>query len=128
FGAGEAGALPNAVRVILRWFPPGQRGPSQALISTCAQIGGAVAPAVAAYFIRSPYIGWRWSFVIFGALGVVWVWFFSRWFPDDPATHPHVNDAERAYIQGGRANAPTTATHDEGIPWRLVFASPNIWL
>src|SRR5947208_5102724 len=84
FGAGEAGALPNAARVISQWFPPGKRGPPQALISTCAQLGGATAPAVAAYFIQSPYIGWRWSFVIFGALGIVWVWFFARWVRDDP--------------------------------------------
>ena len=59
FGAGEAGALPNAARVISNWFPPGRRGPSQALISTCAQIGGAAAPAITAAFIQSPYIGWR---------------------------------------------------------------------
>jgi ACS family glucarate transporter-like MFS transporter len=102
FGAGEAGALPNAVRVISAWFPPGNRGPAQALISTCAQIGGAAAPTVAAYLIQSPYIGWRWSFVIFGSLGVVWAWFFARWFRDDPATHPGVNDAERSYILAGR--------------------------
>jgi ACS family glucarate transporter-like MFS transporter len=102
FGAGEAGALPNAVRVISAWFPPGNRGPAQALISTCAQIGGAAAPAVAAYLIQSPYVGWRWSFVIFGSLGVVWAWFFARWFRDDPATHPQVNDAERRYILSGR--------------------------
>src|SRR6478736_5162432 len=44
FGAGEAGALPNAARVISRWFPPGRRGPAQAMISTSAQIGGAGAP------------------------------------------------------------------------------------
>src|SRR5688572_17097814 len=100
FGAGEAGALPNVARVISGWFPPGKRGPPQALISTCAQIGGATAPFVAALFIQSPYIGWRWSFVIFGSLGVIWAWFFARWFRDDPAIHPHVNDAERQYILG----------------------------
>jgi len=131
FGAGEAGALPNAARVISRWFPPGKRGPPQALISTCAQIGGATAPAVAAYFIQSPYIGWRWAFVIFGSLGVVWVWYFARWFRDDPATHPLVNDAERQYILGSRAvvqpGGPASA-QEHAIPWRLVFASPNIWL
>src|SRR3954470_10305059 len=59
FGAGEAGALPNAARVISCWFPPGPRGPAQALISTSAQIGGAAAPALAAAFIQSPSIGWR---------------------------------------------------------------------
>lgn len=106
FGAGEAGALPNAARVVSCWFPPGKRGPAQALISTSAQIGGAAAPIVAAFFIDSPYIGWRWAFVIFGSLGVVWAWFFARYFRDDPATHPHVNDAERQYILG-RAAQPT---------------------
>jgi sugar phosphate permease len=131
FGAGEAGALPNAARVIAHWFPPGKRGPSQALISTCAQIGGATAPALAAYLIQSPYIGWRWAFVIFGSFGVVWVWFFARGFRDDPATHPHVNDAERAYILGSRAgiqHSGRAAARENGIPWRLVFANPNIWL
>src|SRR5204862_5443972 len=80
FGAGEAGALPNAARVISQWLPPGRRGPAQALISTSAQIGGATAPRVAAYFIQSEYLGWRWSFVLFGSLGVVWAFLFARWF------------------------------------------------
>jgi sugar phosphate permease len=135
FGAGEAGALPNAARVISRWFPRGKRGPAQALISTCAQIGGATAPAVAALLIE--LIGWRWAFVIFGSLGILWVWTFALWFRDDPATHPSVNEAERRYILGAAAfplttNAappsPATATHAEPIPWRLVFANHNIWL
>jgi ACS family glucarate transporter-like MFS transporter len=128
FGAGEAGALPNAARVITCWFPPGKRGPAQALISTSAQIGGAGAPILAAYFIQSPYIGWRWAFVIFGSLGLVWIWFFARWFHDDPTTHPRVNGAERRYILGGRtAVAGSAATHLQ-IPWGLVFANRNIWL
>jgi sugar phosphate permease len=132
FGAGEAGALPNAARVIARWFPEGRRGPPQALISMSAQIGGAVAPPVAAFFIQAPYIGWRWSFVIFGCLGVVWAWFFSRWFRDDPATHPGVNEAERNYILGGQATrnaeASETSRHHSNVPWPLVFRSANIWL
>ena len=130
FGAGEAGALPNAARVISRWFPPGRRGPPQALISTCAQIGGATAPTLTAYFINSPSIGWRWAFVIFGGLGVVWAWFFSRGYRDDPATHPAVNDAERQYILDSRtAQAPSpTPPHEHRIPWRLVLANRNIWL
>jgi sugar phosphate permease len=149
FGAGEAGALPNAARVIARWFPEGRRGPAQALISMSAQIGGAAAPTVAAYFIESKSIGWRWSFVIFGSLGVVWAWFFARWFRDDPSTHPRVNDAERRYILGEQAASAALTTRDasdtlppepdphaestgaikhHAIPWRLVFSNANIWL
>lgn len=128
FGAGEAGALPNAARVISVWFPPGKRGPSQALISTSAQIGGAAAPTVTAYFINSPYIGWRWAFVIFGSLGLVWIWFFARFFRDDPAEHPGVNEAERRYILAGRTAATGAKAAHLQIPWRLVFANHNIWL
>jgi sugar phosphate permease len=132
FGAGEAGALPNAARVIAQWFPPGRRGPAQALISTSAQVGGATAPWVAAYFIQSESIGWRLAFVIFGSLGVVWAFFFARWFRDDPVTHPGVNDAERHYIRGSR---PPSASGGDGvgpghpaIPWGQVLRNRNIWL
>jgi ACS family glucarate transporter-like MFS transporter len=123
FGAGEAGALPNAARVVGNWFPPGRRGPSQALISMAAQIGGAAAPPVAAFLILQ--VGWRWSFVLFGSLGLVWAWLFARWFRDDPADHPAVNAAERAYITAG---VPRADGHHPPIPWGQVLRSPNIWL
>jgi sugar phosphate permease len=128
FGAGEAGALPNAARVVSIWFPPGKRGPPQALISFSAQIGAAGAPFLTAYFIKSPEIGWRWAFVIFGSLGLVWIWFFARWFRDDPVTHPGVNEAERRYILGGRKTAVVQASEHHRIPWRLVLTNANIWL
>src|SRR5439155_27042169 len=104
FGAGEAGALPNAARVIARWFPPGMRGPAQGVVTTSTLIGGALAPAVAAYLIR--LVGWRWSFVIFGSLGIVWALAFYLWYRDDPAEHRGVNDAERAVIAAGRIAEP----------------------
>lgn len=130
FGAGEAGALPNAARVIARWFPPGRRGPAQAMISTAAQVGGATAPWLVAYFIKQPRIGWRLAFVIFGSLGVVWAFFFARWFRDDPTTHPAVNDAERDYIRSGLPPLPAGGVGQghHAIPWRLVVRNPNIWL
>ncbi len=123
FGAGEAGALPNAARVIARWFPTGRRGPAQALISMSAQIGGAVAPPVAAFLILN--VGWRWSFVIFGSMGIAWAWSFARWFRDDPADHPGVNTAEARYITAG---APPVSTEHPPIPWKQVLRSANVWL
>jgi sugar phosphate permease len=132
FGAGEAGALPNAARVIAQWFPPGRRGPAQALISTSAQIGGATAPWVAAYLIQSEYVGWRLSFVIFGGLGLVWSFFFARWFRDSPAAHPGVNDAEQRFIRGNRPaltpNGERAGREHHAVPWRQVLRNRNIWL
>jgi ACS family glucarate transporter-like MFS transporter len=46
FGAGEAGAYPNTARVLSRWFPAAERGRVTGLMLTCAQLGGAAAPAL----------------------------------------------------------------------------------
>lgn len=124
FGAGEAGAYPNAARVIARWFPLGERGRVQGLMLTSAQLGAALAPAMAAYLILG--VGWRWTFVVFSIFGVVWAAAFYLWFRDDPAEHFATNAAERAIIDGGRIS--DQATHALAIPWRSILANSNIWL
>jgi MFS family permease len=124
FGAGEAGALPNAARVINRWFPAGSRGPAQGLVNTATLVGGVVAPVLAAYLID--WVGWRLSFVLFGALGVVWAAAFYPWFRDDPLSHPAVNEAERRLIAVGRVAGQ--GTQHPPVPWRRVLTSANVWL
>lgn len=124
FGAGEAGALPNAARVVARWFPPGGRGPAQGLINTAALIGGAVAPVVAAYVIE--LCGWRWTFILFGLLGVIWAWGFYRRFRDSPAEDPAVNEAERRLITAGVPSLQRS--EPPPVPWGCVLRSANVWL
>ena len=123
FGAGEAGAFPNAARVISRWFPGTERGRVQGVMLTTAQLGGVAAPTVAAYLIAAA--GWRWAFVVFGLVGVVWAVGFWWWFRDDPAEHPGVNAAEVDHI---RAGGPPPPRHAGRIPWAAVARSPGIWL
>src|SRR6516162_7585638 len=44
FGAGEAGAFPNAAASIASWFPLGERGRAFGLLSMAMQTGGALSP------------------------------------------------------------------------------------
>jgi MFS family permease len=121
FGAGEAGAYPNAARVIARWFPVGERGRVQGLMLTAAQLGSVAAPALAAYLIEG--VGWRWSFAVFGLVGVVWAVGFWWWFRDDPAAHPEVNAAELVVIRAGALPPPA----DPGpVPWRAVLTNHGV--
>ena len=128
FGAGEAGAFPNASRVATRWFPPKDRGKARAAITAASLFGAAVSPILAAVIME--WVGWRAMFGIFGAVGLVWVAIFYFWFRDDPAKHPRVNAAELALISGGPAGAAEAAAPKgaERIPWGTVLASPNVWL
>jgi MFS transporter, ACS family, glucarate transporter len=123
FGAGEAGALPNASRVIDRWFPPAGRGKIRGLVHTPALLGAVIAPLGTAYLIE--WIGWRWTFALFGMLGVVWAAGFARWFRELPADHPKVNAAERDLI--GPPPESVANRHD-GLPFRAIFGNRNIWL
>ena len=121
FGAGEAGAFPNAARVISRWYPVGERGRVQGLMLTASQLGSVIAPVLAAYVIA--LAGWRWTFVAFGSLGVLWAAGFWRWFRDDPAAHSGVNAPELALI---RENGGALKSVHLPVPWRAVFANRGI--
>ncbi|MFN9801576.1 MAG: MFS transporter, partial [Bacteroidota bacterium] len=78
FGAGEAGAFPNAARVMSRWFPDHERGRVHGVFLAASQIGGAISPILATELIDA--IGWRLTFVVFGSLGAVWAAVFWWWF------------------------------------------------
>ena len=121
FGAGEAGAYPNAARVISRWFPVGERGRVQGLMLTAAQLGSVAAPPLAAYLLDG--IGWRGSFVAFGLVGVVWAVGFGWWFRDDPAGHPAVGAAELAVI---RAGTPPPVADPGPVPWAAGLTNRGI--
>ncbi|MCE9533242.1 MAG: MFS transporter [Planctomycetes bacterium] len=142
FGAGEAGALPNCARILNRWFPAESRGLPQGLLNTAALVGGAIAPFAAArcmdlldrelapFFIEhfgAAPVGWRWTFVLFGILGLIWAAFFWLVFRDDPAIHPKVNDAEREYIARGREKEGPSGPQPP-VPWKIVLSSRNVWL
>ena len=128
--------------MLTRWFPVDSRGLPQGLLNTTALIGAAAAPFAAErimeffdgrlglffleHFGSSP-IGWRWTFLLFGLLGVVWGAAFWRKYRDDPSTHPRVNAAELTFIRQGRdseeMDGPPTP-----LPWGAAIASRNMWL
>ncbi len=110
FGAGEAGAFPNAAIAVRRWFPVMERGRAQAVIWMSSRIGGALTP-----FLVIPLqmqFGWRLSFYILGALGLVWVIVWWFWYRDNDAAEEPVNQ------QAGPVRPS----------WKRWSGSRNFWL
>jgi len=100
FGAGEAGCFPNLARMLSVWLPARERATAQSLLWACTRWGGAATPPLALLCIT--WLGWRWAFVCFAALGLVWCAAFLAWFKDDPAQHPRVNAAELQMLEASR--------------------------
>lgn len=121
FGAGEAGAYPNSSGAIARWFPPAERARAQGWVLGAGRFGGALTPLLVVPLQAA--FGWRASFFVFGAVGILWAAAWRRWYRDTPASHPGITARELAEIGPG-GNAPLHTA----IPWRVLFGSRQLWL
>lgn len=119
FGAGEAGALPNIGVSLSRWFPAIERARALGFVMMFMQAGGALAPVLIVP-IQVRY-GWRASFYVLGALGVVWCIAWHRWYRDTPAENANVTRAEIEEI-GVRSFA-----NNHNLPWGVALRSANLW-
>ncbi len=122
FGVGEAGCFPNLTKAFTIWLPRNERVRAQGMMWLSARWGGAFTPLLVAWVLTS--LSWRWAFVLFGAVGLVWAFFFFRWFRDDPSRHPAVNEAELALLAGAEENV---APHGK-VPWGRFVKSRTVWL
>lgn len=118
FGAGEAGAFPNASIVVSRWFPASQRATVSGVLLMASQVGGAIAPLLVVP-IQMRY-GWRASFLVFGAVGMVWAVAWYVWFRDTPAQMPGVSPAELKEL----ATVQPAPAH--GFAWAVALRSPTV--
>jgi MFS transporter, ACS family, glucarate transporter len=121
FGAGEAGAFPNIARSFSRWFPTHERGQANGLMFLGSRVGGLLSVPVALLAIR--HWGWRWTFVAFGSIGIVWAALWYAWYRDEPSQHAAVTPEEIAWIGQG----DSTPSSHAGTPWRRLSRSRNLW-
>jgi ACS family glucarate transporter-like MFS transporter len=122
FGMGEAGCFPNLTKAMTIWLPQRERVKAQGIMWTFARWGGAFTPPLMAATIM--WMGWRWSFVFFGSLGLIWCAIFIALFKDNPREHKRVNAAELALLEG----AEKVAAGHARPPWRKLATTPTVWM
>ena len=114
FGAGEAGAFPNASVVVSRWVPPRQRATMCGVLLMASQVGGAIAPLLVLP-IQVRY-GWRMSFYVFGVAGLAWAAVWYAWFRDSP-------EEKRGLVSALSPAARSSTSAGHGFPWRVAYRS-----
>lgn len=78
-GVGEGACFPGAVKTVYEWFDEKKRALANGIAIGGAAMGAVIAPPL--IIMISNHFGWRWSFVIPGLIGIIWViiWLYIPW-------------------------------------------------
>ena len=123
FGAGEAGAWPNAALAFSRWIPWRERGRVQGFFFAAAHVSGGITPLLVGWLVG--FLPWRGVFVACGCIGAIWAAAWYRWFRDEPRDHRRVNQAEALLIESERRIA-RDAQRGKALG-RALASSPTVW-
>lgn len=117
-GLGEGGNFPAAIKTVAEWFPKRERALATGIFNAGTNVGAIVAPLTVPWI--AIHYGWRWAFVLTGAIGFAWLFF---WLPlyRRPEQHPRLSKEELAYIQMDPPD-PTTK-----IPWLRLLPHRQTW-
>ncbi len=117
-GLGESGNFPACIKTIAEWFPKKERALATGIFNSGTNVGALVTPP-AVWLIMST-LGWRWAFIITGAVGLLWVIFWLSLY-HKPEEHPRLSRPELAYIL---SDPPDPVTP---IPWLQLFPYKETW-
>jgi len=113
-GVGESANFPAAIKSVAEWFPKKERAFATGLFNSGSTIGAIIAPVIVSTITIA--MGWRWAFIIVGALGFIWVIFWVAFYYS-PEKHPKVSKTEFNYItQDGDVNGTIRV-----MKWRELF-------
>jgi len=100
-GIGEAVVYPASNCVVAAWIPSTERGIANGFIFAGVGVCAGITPPLITYIMLN--YGWRWSFWVSAALGLVAGGIWCIVARDTPGRHPWITKDEAAYIQGRAA-------------------------
>ena len=73
-GLGESVNFPASVKTVSELFPPSQKAFATGFFNAGSNIGAIVAPLLIPFIAYK--FGWQWAFILTGALGFIWLFFW----------------------------------------------------
>jgi len=117
-GLGESGAFPASIKTVTEWFPQKERALATGIFNAGTNVGAILTPLLVPWITMR--LGWRWAFVITGAIGFLW---FLLWMAvyRKPEDHPRCSSAELDYI---RSDGEKPAAR---VPWAQLLGYRQTW-
>jgi ACS family hexuronate transporter-like MFS transporter len=114
--------FPAAIKVVAEWFPVRERALATGWFNTGSNVGAVVCPLLVPFLYK--WVGWEWTFYLTGAAGLLWLVAWKSLY-HEPADHPRLSDAERAYLREGR-HVVVEAT-PQRVPWLKLLSYRAVW-
>jgi MFS transporter, ACS family, hexuronate transporter len=121
-GLGEAGNWVASPKLVREWFPKRERALAIGIYSSAAHFGAAVAPALMAVLFAA--FGWRLTFVISGALGLIWLGAWLALYRPARPLPTYCEDAAGSHV-GARPAEPIDDSGWKG--WASVMRTRGVW-
>jgi MFS family permease len=122
-GVGEAPFAPVTYRSVRTWAPYTERGTAIAAISAGSSLGLALGAPLVAWLIQAA--SWRWSFVITGGVGFIWVAVWAS-LVSTPERTRWLPEPERRRILGERDAGVEPPNHG-GVGYLGLIRCPAMW-
>ncbi len=116
-GLSEGAAFATATHAMSAWLPKDRRGFGQGVVHASSRLSNALAPVIVAGLISLPHVGWRGSFLVAGAAGVVWALVWFRYYRDRPRDHEAVGRQELRELSDTADGGPVRRRP----PWRKLI-------
>ncbi|MDR6461694.1 MFS transporter [Chryseobacterium sediminis] len=99
-GISEAGNFPAAIKSVAEWFPKKERALATGIFNSGATVGAILAPLLVPFILG--HYGWRQTFVWIGALGMVWIILWWKFYAV-PEKTKNLSKEELQYIKSDQA-------------------------
>ncbi|KAL4727978.1 hypothetical protein ACLX1H_004684 [Fusarium chlamydosporum] len=132
-GVFEAGFFPGAVFIVSSWYPRHELQQRLAIFYTASAFSGALSGLLAFGIARMDgargIAGWRWIFLIEGAVTVAAGLLMPLLIIDTPERAKWLSDEEKRYIDLRLKLSGVRANTEEGdkFSWKLIFKTMTDW-
>lgn len=123
-GLTEAAGIPAGVKATTEWFPAKERSIAIGWFNIGSSIGALCAPPLVVWTIL--HGSWHMSFVIVGAIGIVWTGLWLAFYKH-PRDQKLLSEKERAFILEGQEKADDSEGVAPKARWHHIVRSRNFW-